>query len=648
MTVQVIPIGEPPEESDNELSWFFGDTEYQIDSALLEGSAPGYLENVRILLGATVSPISFRPVSLDLVSGVGDMTSAWEEYASAFTISAGGLTYTAPGPNASGLLVASDPSRPYFWTPNDQATREAFFNAYRALSAAGKATTTLTLDDGVPISPARAGEGEPLEAGSAIAEAGGTRGTEDGDVTSPMLVTATFSGDQVTLTYDEPLDEDNAPSVNDFFLLRNNNTWDISSVSLSGAVITITTASAASQDAAVDCWYFGSSTRDLNGNLAASFNNEEVTSLAPPRAGEGEPLEAGSAIAEAGGARGTAAARAGEGEPLEAGSAIAEAGGARGTAAARAGEGEPLEAGSAIAEAGGARGTAAARAGEGEPLEADSAIAEAGGARGTAAARAGEGEPLEAGSAIAEAGGARGGATARAGEGEPLEADSAIAEAGGARGTAAARAGEGEPLEADSAIAEAGGARGTAAARAGEGEPLEAGSAIAEAGGARRLANIPAADQWRKAEAMRLSAKGRRYALEISHYLLPDPIRVVKNTQDVIIEGNNYQHLAFNLMLPNDEENEIGEFLLDIDNVGEALTQWIEASRGGLGATVRIMEVMNVANAGWEITYETSLSSGSIVSLTNLSLQITLIDDPLAGLPAIRWRHDRERSPGLH
>ena len=153
---------------------------------------------------------------------------------------------------------------------------------------------------------------------------------------------------------------------------------------------------------------------------------------------------------------------------------------------------------------------------------------------------------------------------------------------------------------------------------------------------------------WRAAEAMRLTAKGRRYALEITHPALTDTLRVVRNTQDIEIEGNTFQRLTFTLMLPNDEENEIGEFLLEIGNVGEALTQWIEASDGGLGSTVRIMEVMDVANQGWQVTWETTQSAGSIVSMSNALVQITLIDDPLGGMPAVRWRHDRERSPGLH
>ena len=157
----------------------------------------------------------------------------------------------------------------------------------------------------------------------------------------------------------------------------------------------------------------------------------------------------------------------------------------------------------------------------------------------------------------------------------------------------------------------------------------------------------PTAQQWRAAEAMRLSAKGRRYALEITHPDVSDTIRVIADTKDRTIESHTFQKLAFRTFLPNDKENEIGEFLLDIDNVGEALTQWVEASDGGLGSTIRIMEVMDVGSSGWSVTWERTLSTGSIVSLSNKNLQVTLIDDPFAGMPAIRWRHDPDRSPGL-
>jgi hypothetical protein len=85
------------------------------------------------------------------------------------------------------------------------------------------------------------------------------------------------------------------------------------------------------------------------------------------------------------------------------------------------------------------------------------------------------------------------------------------------------------------------------------------------------------------------------YLLEITHAQLAQPIRVVNDTQDITSNGNTFIAMAFRVSLPDNFAQQMPRARLSIDNIGRELTQWLEASNGGAGATVRIMQVMRDA-----------------------------------------------------
>jgi hypothetical protein len=77
--------------------------------------------------------------------------------------------------------------------------------------------------------------------------------------------------------------------------------------------------------------------------------------------------------------------------------------------------------------------------------------------------------------------------------------------------------------------------------------------------------------------------------LEITHTDLPVPIRVVRDTQDLIARGNTYNACPFDITLPDDIEGQIPQATIQVDNVGRDLTEWLEVSRGGQGAKCRLI-----------------------------------------------------------
>ena len=146
--------------------------------------------------------------------------------------------------------------------------------------------------------------------------------------------------------------------------------------------------------------------------------------------------------------------------------------------------------------------------------------------------------------------------------------------------------------------------------------------------------------------ALRESAPANRVltALEIRHPAIAQPVRVINDTVGRTIEGNDYVALRFDARLADDIEGQAPQAELAIDNVGRALTQWIEAAQGGIGASVRVLQVLDTDDppVEWEITLDVA---GMAVDQERVSARLGF--DPLLGRAAVTLRHDPQTSPGL-
>lgn len=131
------------------------------------------------------------------------------------------------------------------------------------------------------------------------------------------------------------------------------------------------------------------------------------------------------------------------------------------------------------------------------------------------------------------------------------------------------------------------------------------------------------------------------FALEIRHPDIPTPARVVNDAVDHTIGGETYAALRFDAAPISDEEGRPPRAELQIDNVGQVLTEWLERAQGGAGATVRAMQVLaRTHEVEWEMT----------VSVLNVEVRerihVRLGWDPLLNRVAVVPRHDRYTSPG--
>jgi len=132
--------------------------------------------------------------------------------------------------------------------------------------------------------------------------------------------------------------------------------------------------------------------------------------------------------------------------------------------------------------------------------------------------------------------------------------------------------------------------------------------------------------------------------LEIDHPDLAAPVRVVRDTQDITVNGNVFVAMGFDITLPDDLGEGLPRARLSIDNVGRELTTWLEASRGGQGATCRIMQVMRSTPTVIEFDMTMDLSN---VVMTPDRVTGTLGFDDTLNRPGVTLTYRPDTAPGL-
>lgn len=82
------------------------------------------------------------------------------------------------------------------------------------------------------------------------------------------------------------------------------------------------------------------------------------------------------------------------------------------------------------------------------------------------------------------------------------------------------------------------------------------------------------------------------YLVEITHPQLAVPVRYVRDTDDLVSNGNTFFKAWFDVVLPDDVSGKLPRAPIRFDNVGKELTQLLDQSKGGKGAQIRVMQVM--------------------------------------------------------
>lgn len=132
--------------------------------------------------------------------------------------------------------------------------------------------------------------------------------------------------------------------------------------------------------------------------------------------------------------------------------------------------------------------------------------------------------------------------------------------------------------------------------------------------------------------------------LEITHDDLPQPIRVVRDNQNITSNGDDYIAMAFAITLPDDQEQGLPKAQLAVDNIGREMTTWLDASGGGKGAKVRIMQVMRDTPNVIELDMTLDLTN---VSMTSTVISGTLGYQDILNQSAVVPTYRPDTHPGL-
>ncbi|MDP1673983.1 MAG: DUF1833 family protein [Burkholderiales bacterium] len=134
------------------------------------------------------------------------------------------------------------------------------------------------------------------------------------------------------------------------------------------------------------------------------------------------------------------------------------------------------------------------------------------------------------------------------------------------------------------------------------------------------------------------------YLLEITHPQLAQPVRVVRDTEDIVSNGETFVALNFDIQLPDDLQGKLPRAPIRIDNVGRELTQWIDESKGGRGAQVRVMQVMR--DDPDTLEYDVTMD---LLSVRQNGAHVTgeLGYEDTLNLPALAMTYRPDNTPGI-
>lgn len=132
--------------------------------------------------------------------------------------------------------------------------------------------------------------------------------------------------------------------------------------------------------------------------------------------------------------------------------------------------------------------------------------------------------------------------------------------------------------------------------------------------------------------------------LEIDNDLLSTPIRIIRDTKDIVHNGNTYVACWFECNLPSEADKEVPRASIQIDNISKNIVRYFEQLQGGPDTTVKFIEVLR-SNPDF---VERSLTLDLIdVTITPFHIKGTLMLDNLASKIAVPMVYNKFRAPAL-
>ena len=131
--------------------------------------------------------------------------------------------------------------------------------------------------------------------------------------------------------------------------------------------------------------------------------------------------------------------------------------------------------------------------------------------------------------------------------------------------------------------------------------------------------------------------------LQIEHPFIPQPVRLVNDVANFILDGETYLAMPFSLRRQSDVQGELPKVSLTVANIGRSLVKWIDSTNGGRNSTITVL----LARRSQQIIEE-SISFGiSSVSVNTTEVRFNLIIQNNLVKRSIRWVYDKDHARGL-
>lgn len=131
--------------------------------------------------------------------------------------------------------------------------------------------------------------------------------------------------------------------------------------------------------------------------------------------------------------------------------------------------------------------------------------------------------------------------------------------------------------------------------------------------------------------------------LTISHPFLSEPVRLVNDTKDFVLNGETYLAMPYTISRQSDVQGELPKVSLRISNVGKAIMKWIDSSGGGRDAEIKI----SLARRSSQLVEEEISFGIQSVNVTTEVVSFNLIIQDNLSKRAVRWDYNKKWARGL-
>lgn len=150
--------------------------------------------------------------------------------------------------------------------------------------------------------------------------------------------------------------------------------------------------------------------------------------------------------------------------------------------------------------------------------------------------------------------------------------------------------------------------------------------------------------RYRRAAQQLAPAERPLVLLELTHALLPEPMRFVNDNQDVLSRGQLYVATHFEFTWPDDQEGRTPAASLTIGNLSGGVGAFFERTHGGRGAVITALQIMRSLPDFIEDELTLDLRN---IEVTTKAVSGQLGYDDILNKAAVAYTYGPETSPGL-